>query len=80
MPPDNVLPDSRRERAALRAVLRVAFTVDEFCEDNRISRTTLYKLWKQGIGPRFMQVGERKLITAEAAAEWRVQREAASPA
>jgi hypothetical protein len=35
---------------------------------------------KQGLTPREMKVGTRRLITIEAAAEWRAAREAASTA
>ena len=30
-----------------------------------------YKEWGEGRGPRFKQIGAKKIITAEAAAEWR---------
>lgn len=53
-----------------------AYSVDEFCESHGICRATAYNLWRQGIGPRFMLVGKRRLITAEAAADWRREREA----
>jgi hypothetical protein len=52
-----------------------AFTVDEFCDSHRVSRTNLYNLWKQGRGPRFFWNGVQRRITAEAAAEWRQQME-----
>lgn len=55
------------------------YTVNEFCaEHGGISRVMLYSLWRDGKGPRRMQVGRRVLITAEAAADWRKQMEAAS--
>ncbi|WP_342114578.1 hypothetical protein [Pseudoduganella sp. OTU4001] len=47
------------------------FDTDEFCEAHRISRSSLFKLWREGDGPRIMKVGRRTLISAEAAAEWR---------
>ena len=53
-----------------------AFSVDEFCRAHRISRGSLYNYWAAGIGPKFMKVGHRRLISAEAAAEWRRQCEA----
>jgi predicted DNA-binding transcriptional regulator AlpA len=46
------------------------YSVVEFCQDHRISRTHLYQLWKEGKGPRRVQVGKRRLITEEAAVEW----------
>jgi hypothetical protein len=48
-----------------------AYGVMPFCEAHDISRAMLYKLWKQGKGPKYIAVGRRRLITAEAAAEWR---------
>jgi hypothetical protein len=54
----------------------VAFTVAEFCEAHRISRSWLYAEWKAGRGPRFMRAGTKKIITMEAAADWRCEREA----
>ena len=38
---------------------------------NGISRAMFYKLLKAGTGPKIMKVGERTLISSEAAAEWR---------
>lgn len=48
-----------------------AYNVDTFCDRHAISRAYLYLLWKRGQGPRFMQVGARRLISREAAADWR---------
>jgi hypothetical protein len=58
--------------------IRAAFTVSEFCAAHRISRTKLYELWAAGTGPRFFYIGVKKIITAEAAADWRRERELAS--
>jgi len=55
-----------------------AFTVDQFCAAHNICRTRLYALWGEGRGPRFMKNGTRRLITAEAASDWRKAMEAAS--
>jgi Helix-turn-helix domain len=52
-----------------------AYDVDEFASRHRISRATVYNLWKRGLGPKYMQVGSRRLISREAAAEWRRQME-----
>jgi hypothetical protein len=35
----------------------------------------LYIMWRQGAGPRYMNVGRKKLITVEAAADWRAEGE-----
>jgi len=52
-----------------------AYGIDTFCKRNEISRSYLYLLWKRGDGPRYMQVGSRRLITREAGAVWRHQME-----
>jgi hypothetical protein len=57
---------------------RLVFTVNEFCIAHRICRSKLYQFWKAGTGPRVMQVGQRLMISVEAAADWRREREAVS--
>lgn len=52
-----------------------AFTVENFCEAYQISKSFLYKLAREGKGPRMMRVGRRTLISAEAAAEWQTRNE-----
>jgi hypothetical protein len=59
---------------------RAAFTIDEFCVSHRISRRKFYDLQEQGIGPRLMRIGSKVLISVEAAAMWRAEREAKSAA
>jgi predicted DNA-binding transcriptional regulator AlpA len=55
-----------------------AFSVDEFCAAHGISRAMFYKICAEGKGPRLMSVGTRKLISNEAAADWRKQCEDAA--
>ena len=57
---------------------RACFTLAEFCESHRISRSKFYQLVEQQIGPDLMRIGNKVLITAEAAARWRAEREAES--
>jgi hypothetical protein len=52
-----------------------AYSVDDFCNRHDISRAYLYVLWRRGEGPRFMQVGARRLISKEAGADWRLSLE-----
>ena len=52
---------------------RSVYTVNEFCDEHRVSRTLLYGLIKAGKGPRLMKLGRRTLISAEAANDWRRQ-------
>ena len=47
-----------------------AFTVEQFLRRYPISRTSLYREWRNGGGPKRCRVGRRILITAEAAREW----------
>jgi hypothetical protein len=53
-----------------------SYTVDTFCEAERISRAHLYSLWNRGQGPRFYCVGNRRRITEEMRIEWQRQLEA----
>jgi predicted DNA-binding transcriptional regulator AlpA len=57
------------------SVTKGAFTIDEFCDAHDLSRATFYNLRKVGRGPREMKVGARRLISIEAAADWRRQME-----
>jgi len=52
-----------------------AYTISEFCSHFRLSPEMYFKLKRDGRGPREMQVGRRRMISAEAAARWRRQRE-----
>ena len=55
-----------------------AFTVNEFCARHRISVQLFYKNRKQM--PRSFNIGARVLISKEAAAAWRRERERATHA
>jgi predicted DNA-binding transcriptional regulator AlpA len=52
------------------------YSVADFCRLHGISRAFFYKLRKQRKMPPICKVGNRSLITAEAAADWRREREA----
>jgi hypothetical protein len=54
--------------------------ISEFCEAERVSRSMLYKLWSQGIGPDYFEIGSTKRISPEARLAWRRAREAAAKA
>jgi predicted DNA-binding transcriptional regulator AlpA len=56
-----------------------AYPVDGFCDAHSISRSLLYKMFRDGTGPRIMRIGARVLISKESAAEWRRDREKAAP-
>src|SRR5262245_53391687 len=53
-----------------------AHTIPSFCESNAISESTYYKLKRQGRGPREIEIDKRVIITPEAQADWRREREA----
>jgi hypothetical protein len=53
------------------------FTIQEFCVAHRISAAFYYALKKAGLGPREMVLGRRRIISNEAAADWRRERTAA---
>jgi len=50
-----------------------AFTVDEFAQAFRLSRATVYNMWRDGAGPQKMRVRGRVLISRAAAEKWREQ-------
>jgi hypothetical protein len=52
-----------------------AYSIDEFCARHRISPQLFYKLKPQGLMPRTFNLGTRVLISREAAAAWRRERE-----
>lgn len=54
-----------------KTVATAAYGVDTFCAAHGISRGMLYKLWLAGTGPKYKQVGNRRIISTEAAADWR---------
>jgi hypothetical protein len=54
-----------------------AYTISEFCARHNISRSGFYVLPDE-LRPRIMRVGARRLISKEAAAEWRHRMEADS--
>jgi predicted DNA-binding transcriptional regulator AlpA len=59
---------------------RKAFSIAEFCRDHSICKATFYNWLNDGKAPRVMRVGGRVLISVEAAAAWRAEREAATQA
>ena len=68
--------DPRSQRPAWRC------RFPSFAKPHGISEGMFYKMKKQnrGLTPREMKIGTRTLITFEAAADWRAEREAASTA
>jgi len=54
----------------------LVFDIPAFCAAHSISRSYFYEIQKKGNGPRLMKIGKRRLISHEAAAEWRHRMEA----
>ena len=52
-----------------------AYSISEYCKREKISRARLYTEWKEGRGPKFYHRGSRRLISAEAADDYRRQLE-----
>jgi len=52
-----------------------ATSIETFCRRHGISVATYYNLRAQGLTPREATVGGRRLITREAAEQWRRERE-----
>jgi hypothetical protein len=65
----NLLPIPSKPAAKL------AFSIAEFCSMHGISRAHFYNLKKLGLGPLEMNCGGRRLISIEAASDWRRQLE-----
>lgn len=51
--------------------LPLAMTITEFCRAHRISRPTFYVWAKAGKAPETIAIGGKRLISVEAAADWR---------
>jgi hypothetical protein len=47
-----------------------------FCENNNISESLYFALKRQGKGPREIELNKRIIITEQAEADWRAEREA----
>src|SRR5262249_58996494 len=52
-----------------------AFSIQEFCDSHRVSRSKFYELRAKGLTPDEMDVDGSTRISVESAARWRRQRE-----
>jgi hypothetical protein len=57
-----------------------AASIPTFCRRHGISVAGYYNMRAEGKGPREAAVGKRKIITKEASADWRKEREAEAAA
>jgi hypothetical protein len=49
------------------------YTIAEYCETEKISRTTLNQEWRKGIGVEFYRRGRRIYVTEEARQAYRAK-------
>jgi hypothetical protein len=54
-----------------------SFSIDAFCERNDLSRSSFYKMKREGAAPRLMTVRGMTRISIEAERDWRRQCEEA---
>jgi hypothetical protein len=66
---------SRKRMPRNRGPPSLAFTIAEFCDSHRFSRSHYYNLKRLGLGPDESDVGGVIIITVESAARWRRQQE-----
>ena len=50
------------------------YTIPQFLKAHNISYGKFYSMCKQGIGPRMMKYGTRRVISVEVAARWSEER------
>jgi hypothetical protein len=56
-----------------------AYSIPDFCRAHGgLSEAYFHNLVKEGLGPDLMKIGSRTLVSVEAAARWRAEREAAT--
>jgi len=67
-------------RPTKRSGRPLAMSIRVFCALHGISEDMFYKMKREGWGPATMKVGSRTLISHEAAADWRREREEAAAA
>jgi hypothetical protein len=71
-------PARERKAAGTPEVSDPSYTINGFCRAERISRSLLYELWRQGKGPDFYWAGVTRRITHRARLAWQREREAAA--
>jgi len=57
--------------------LQQVYSIKKFSELHSVSRSFLYKLIREGKGPRTFKIGRRTLISGEEAIRWRASLESA---
>ena len=77
-PPRPETGSSQERTVLIEAEQLDAYSIAVFCARHGISERFYFKLKAAGHGPAEMQLGNRVLISREAAARWRAEREAES--
>jgi hypothetical protein len=65
-----VVGDDKRKKRD-RGSPTVCYTIQEFCDHHRLSRSQYYRLRARRLGPAESRVLDKIFITAESAAKWR---------
>jgi hypothetical protein len=68
---DDALPVQPSPSIPQMIIEPAAYTIEEFCKAHKISLGLYYKIKKAGTGPREKEINNRRIITREAAVEWR---------
>jgi hypothetical protein len=85
--PNEMTPTAHAEPKSARRVVTppirppiepMAYSIRQFCQAHNISVDTYFRTQRAGLGPVTMKVGTRTLISIEAAAAWRRDRELAT--
>lgn len=59
-----------------RPIPFLALSIREFCQAHNLSIDSYFRMHRSGLGPQTMKIGARTIISIEAAAAWRREREA----
>lgn len=76
--PAEAEPPLRQRERRPRGPPTLAFRVQEFCDQHRISKAHYYNLKRQGLGPRETELLGVVIITSEDATAWRARLSAIS--
>jgi hypothetical protein len=86
--PNEMTPTAHAEPKSARRVVTppirgppiepMAYSIRQFCQAHNISVDTYFRAQRAGLGPVTMKIGARTLISIEAAAAWRRDRELAA--
>jgi hypothetical protein len=68
-----------RARKRPLPIAPAVYSIAEFCAAHRMSRSWYNELRNSGFGPIEMQLGKRRWISLESAADWRWAREGRVP-